>query len=151
MPVWILTNWKTILAVILTAGLAYGLHALDVYRLEDEQRAAVAAQLKTDTEACDKAKEITKGVSDGLQKNLDDLSLAYAAVKRVRPNACVVVRPANATKRNDAATGSAIPARPDGGVNSDDLYAFANDAETDRLKLTACQSFITQTWAASGQ
>lgn len=147
---FIVENWKSILAVVATAAICYLLHTVDVDRIEDAQRTALAAQVTSDKLECDKNKAISQGVSNGLQKSLNANRAALAAVKRLRVNACVAVRTAIATNGHDAAP--SVAKLPDAnGVNSDDLYGFASDAEADRLQLISCQSFITQTWAAVGQ
>ena len=145
-----LANWKTILAVVFTAALAYGLHALDVYRLEDQQRSEIAAQVKADNDQCSKDKAITKGVSDAYEKQISSLDSELNSIKRVRPSACLIVQSSRSAKRNNAASGVAKPSQQNG-VDSDALYDFARDSEGYRIQLIACQSFIQQTWANQGQ
>lgn len=146
----LLTNWKTVLGVVVTCILAYGLHALDVYRIEDQQRAALAAQADALVKQCDAEKKITKEVSDGYQKQLDAVATELARVKRVRPATCVVVSASTPTHgRNETPVPNKL-ARQDG-VTSDALYDFASEAEGYRLQLIACQDFVNKTWTFNQQ
>lgn len=146
----LLKYWQPILAAVLTAALSYGAHSLDVYRIEDNQRAALEQKATDDKKQCDDDKRITKEASDGFQKRLTDLSGQLDALKRVQPSRCIAVStPVTACGRNaEASTGKHAGAN---GITSDALYDFAGQAEKYRLQLIACQSFINETWAAKGQ
>ena len=151
MIAFLLANWKTILGAVATALLAYLLHALDVGRLEAKERHDLAAQADALTHQCKQEKAITEGVSRDYQTKLGDLGSQLDALRLREPTRCVAVSASGSSGRRDAASGQSKPARANAGITSDALYGFAGDAEKDRLQLIACQSFITQTWAAMGQ
>ena len=142
---WLLSNWKIILAVVATAFVAYLLHALDVYRIEKNQEATIQEQIQHDNQQCTAEKAITEKVSNDYQKKLTDLSQQLNAVKLRQPTHCVVP----AAKPTLSSHGSAVPTVDvsQDGVTSDALYDFAGEAEKYRLQLTECQAFITDTWA----
>ena len=150
MIAFLIANWKSVLSVFATAFLAYGLHALDVYRLEDKERADLSEQATVLTNACKADKAITEGVSHEYEGKIFALNQQLDAIKRVRPTSCIVVQPSRAARGRDAASSTAKPARPDG-ITSDALLDFARDAEQYRLQLTACQAFIAETWKEKGQ
>ena len=97
--------------------------------------------------ACERDKTLTKEVSSDYQKQIAALNSRIADLKRLRPSVCVPV--AVPAARCDAGTG-AVSVRPNG-VDTGTLYDFAGEAESYRLRLIACQSFITKTWASRGQ
>jgi hypothetical protein len=137
--------------MILTAALAYVLHSLDVYRLEDQQRNALTELADNDKKQCDADKKITEGVSHDYQAQLSNLSTQLANLKRVRPSRCVAVSVASpASGRNASPPTGQLP-NPNAGVTSDALYDYAAEAERTRLQLIACQQFITETWKEKGQ
>ena len=148
---FLLANWKSIIAVLATAVLACGLHALDVYRLQDQQRAALSEQATVLMNSCKADKAITEGVSHDYEGKISALNDQLTALGRVRPSSCVVVQPSRAARRHDAAASTAKPSGQDAGVTSDALFGFARDAEAFRLQLMACQAFITETWKVKGQ
>ena len=148
---FLLANWKSIIAVLATAVLAYGLHALDVYRLKDQQRAALYEQSTVLMNSCKADKAITEGVSHDYEAKISSLNDQLAALGRVRPSSSVVVQPSLAARRHDAAASTAKPSGQDAGITSDALFGFARDAEAFRLQLMACQAFITETWKVKGQ
>ena len=150
MIAFLLANWKSVLSVAATAILAYGLHALDVYRLEDKARADLSEQATVLENACKADKAITEGVSHDYEGKISALNDQLAALSRVRPSSCVVVQPSRAARRHDAAASTAKPSVADG-VTSDALFGFARDAEAFRLQLMACQAFISETWKVKGQ
>lgn len=83
-----------ILCSVLTALVAFGFHKIDVARLEAKQLKALAAREKQLNAACDKAQQITEGVSHEYQTQLTDLNDKLAALKRVRAHPqCIPIDP----------------------------------------------------------
>lgn len=138
-------NWKTLLAILLTAGLAWGAHSLAANATEKAHQQAMEAQKTALDEQCAKDKKITAEVSSAYQNEVSYLSARLAELKRVQPSRCVVPK-AKPTVRCDATARPAEPAGEDGGVTTDALYDFAFDAEQYRLRLLACQEFIRRVW-----
>ena len=151
MIAFILANWKSILAMIATAGLCYLLHALDVNRLEAKERSDLSAQQMTLENKCKADKAITEGVANDYQKKADALTLQFNALVGVQHSRCVAVATAKPAAGNHGKAPGAKLSGQNAGVTSDALFAFARDAEQVRLQLLSCQSFITQTWAEQGQ
>lgn len=140
-------NWKTILGVIATAALCYLLHTVDVDRIEADNAATVKAQIESDKTACINAQNITKGVDDGLSKNLTGLDADYAAaLGKLRQQSAAPSNPAAASGVGHGTACPTINARAHG-IDSGALLSYAKDAEHYRLQLTSCQTFITDTWA----
>lgn len=137
-----LAYWQPIVATILTFILSYGLHRLDVYRLEDNQRQALEEQSVSLQNNCKKVQAITEGVSNDYHKKIINLNASLVALKRVQPSRCVPLSTANATRGNNDSNTPSINAGQDG-VTSEALIDFAGDAERYRLQLNACQAFIT--------
>ena len=150
MIAFLLTNWKVILTGCLVSLLSWGLHTLDVYRLEDKQRTELAEQAKVLNNSCNADKAITEGVSNDYQKKLADLGRQLDAVKRVQPTRCIPVSAPRPACGSNAKTGANQPVDQNG-VTSDALYSLAGEAERYRLQLIACQDFIAETWAKNGQ
>jgi len=83
-----------ILCSILTALVAFGFHKIDVARLEAKQTKALAAQEKQLNDACDKAQQITEGVSRDYQEQLSTLGRQLDTLKRVRAHPqCIPIDP----------------------------------------------------------
>lgn len=140
MPIWIIKYWIALPAVLITAFAAFGLHRLDVARLEAKQLRTLAAQEKKLNEACDKAQHITEGVSHDYQTQLSALNVKLAALKRVRTKpGCVPVT--DAAARHDGATNAEKLSGPRG-LRPNWLYDTAAEADRYRLQLIACQDFI---------
>lgn len=147
MITFLLTNWRFFAGAATAFAVAYMLHSLDINRLENRQRAELAAAVQKANEQCQKDKQLTTEVSHGYQIKITALNSQLAAYK-LRPSKCIVPV-AVPTARHDAAT--ACPVIPGAhGVPSDSLYDYAGDAEKTRLQLLSCQGFITATWAANG-
>jgi hypothetical protein len=142
---FLISNWKVILAVVATAALAYLLHTVAVDRLEAQQRAALTDQATKLQGQCDADKAITKGVSDDYQKKLDVLNDQLAALRVREPARCIAVSTPVAAAGRHGAAGTGKPAGQNG-VTAQTLYDFAGEAERYRLQLISCQSFITETW-----
>lgn len=143
---FIFNNWRTIAAVLATLSLSYILHRLDVYRLEDRHRAAIAQQADSIQNECKAAQAVTEGVSRDYQNALSDLSNQLASAKRLRPNACVVVHPPAPPCGRDGSTAPTKFSGSDVGIARFDLLDFSHDAEQVRLQLKACQSFVQKSF-----
>ena len=142
---FLLNNWKVILAVVATVALAYLLHTVDVDRIEAKQRAALVDQATKLQGQCDADKAITMGVSNDYQKKLDVLNDQLAALRVREPNRCITVSTSVATAGRHGAAGAGQHAGQNG-VTAQTLYDFAGEAERYRLQLISCQQFITETW-----
>lgn len=137
MIAFVLANWKSIVVGIAVAALALLLHTVDVYRIEANQRAALAAQKTTDVAQCNADKQVTKEANDALQNDRDNLTKRLAADKLQRPAACVSV-----ARSADVHDRSGRPARPNG-VSSDWLYDFSADQCSSYWRqLKTCNQFI---------
>lgn len=140
MPIRIIKYWIVIPAVLITAFAAFQLHKLDVARLEAKQIKTLAAQEKKLNEACDKAQQLTEGVSHDYQAQLSALNNKLAALKRVRAKPqCVPI--ANPAAGHDGATQPDKLSGPRG-IRPDWLYDTAFEADKYRLQLIACQDFV---------
>jgi hypothetical protein len=148
--IFLLANWRLVLTGASVAVLAYGLHTLDVYRIEDRHRVAMEAQAQAMAQKCKDDKTITQGVSNAYQKKLADLNRRYRDLGRVQQHECVALSASGPSGGRDAAS-------PSGGhvyahaVDPSQLFEYADDAERIRLQLIACQSFVSGTWASQGQ
>ncbi len=136
-------NW---LQIAITAGLtllvAYGLHSLDIDRIEAKQAKTIQSQIAFDIMQCQKQKEITKGANDDLQNKYDALAAQYQRLQQ-RPAKTVYI--ARSTVSSDGKTSSSK--LPDGnGVSDQSLYNFANRCEKTRLQLINLQEFNIKTW-----
>lgn len=129
-----------ILCSILTALVAFGFHKIDVARLEAKQTKALAAQEKQLNDACDKAQQITEGVSRDYQEQLSTLGRQLDTLKRVRTNPkCVPI--ASTTAGYNGRAGERKPIETHG-ISTEWAYDFAAEGEKYRLQLIACQDFI---------
>lgn len=129
-----------ILCSILTALVAFGFHKIDVARLEAKQIKTLAAQEKQLNEACDKAQQITEGVSRDYQEQLSTLGRQLDTLKRVHANTQCVPITGTAAGRD----GAAEPDKLSGpnGIRAEWLYDTAAEADKYRLQLIACQNFV---------
>lgn len=133
---------QAILAGVLVSALAFGLHRLDLYRMDALHREALASQASKLEKQCEADKVLTSEVSNGYQTRLASLADQLARARRVR-HTCVPVAPVTPGGR-DAAPGIEQPVRPDVGVTADALLDYAAEAERYRLQLLSCQEFITR-------
>jgi len=140
-----INNWRTIAAALAVLSLSYILHRLDVYRLEDRHRAALAQQADSIQNECKAAQLVTQEVSRDYQNAIVDLNGQLASAKRLRPNACIAVHKPNPPCRCDGSTTSTEFSGSDVGVARFDLLDFSRDAEQVRLQLKACQKFVART------
>lgn len=129
-----------ICCAVLTALVAFGVHKLDVVRLEDKQIKALAAQQKQLVAACDKAQKITEEVSHDYQEQLYALGRQLDHLKRVRTTSQCVPTTGGPAGRDGTPTGGKLSGTH--GVRTDWLYDYAAKAEQVRLQLIACQNFI---------
>jgi hypothetical protein len=134
-------------AAMLVGLIAWNLHGWDMRRIEAKNARAMEAQAYALHKQCSEDKQITTEVSHDYQTQLADLAAQLAAVKRVRPSACVPV--ARPTTGRDAANGAGHA--EGNAVNSDTLFDYAGTAEKYRRQLNACQNFITKTWETKGK
>lgn len=147
----LLKYWKFGAGAAGMAVIALILHNVSLEWTKASYERKIEAVKQEQIAACERDKNLTKEVSDGYQKQVASLTARIADLKRVRPSACIPV--ANPAARCDgtAVIGGHAGANGQGGVTSDFLYDFAGEAETYRLRLIACQSFISKTWASRGQ
>lgn len=154
-PTLLLRYWQPAASAVIAGAIVYSfchfVYTWRIERIENEHKAELVAQQERLVAECAKDKQITTEVSHDYQNQIADLRGQLAAVKRVRPSACIPVHVAKPTGGRDAATGNGQLSRPYAGVDSDDLFDFAFDAEQVGRQLDACQSFITRTWAAKSQ
>lgn len=126
--------------IILTALVSFGLHKIDVARLEVKHINALAAQEKQLNEACDKAQQINKEVSHDYQEQLSNLGRKLDTLKRVHANTqCVPITGTPAGRDEPARAGEFSGPH---GIRPDWLYDTAAEADKYRLQLIACQDFI---------
>lgn len=129
-----------ICCIILTALVSFGLHKIDVARLEAKQIKALAAQERRLNESCDKAQQINREISHDYQEQLFALGGKLDTLKRVHANTrCVPIADTSAGR-----DGSTQPGKLSGphGIRSEWLYDIAAEADKYRLQLIACQNFI---------
>lgn len=140
MLIWLVKYWIAIPAVLVTAFIAFGLHRLDVARIEARNVKAMDAQKAQLIAECEKAQQITEGVSHDYQEQLYALSRELDTLKRVHSHPeCVPIAKPSAGCNGTTSTGKPIEAH---GLRTDWLYDFAAEAERYRIQLIACQNFI---------
>ena len=133
------------------AVVALFLHNISLEWTKASYERKIEAAKQEQIAACERDKNLTKEVSDGYQKQVASLTARIADLKRVRPSSCIPVANPAARCDGSASSGGHAGANGQSGVTSDFLYDFAGEAETYRLRLIACQSFISKTWASRGQ
>lgn len=143
MIAFLLANWRSVLSALgaagATAALAWGLHSLDVARIDLAHRIARDGQKTALIAQCESSKKITQEVSDAYQKNVADLDARVAELKRMRDlTKCVC--PPHAAPRCDAPGSGGFSGQDGATVGA--FIALARDAEATRRQLTACQDFI---------
>lgn len=134
----------SIVASIITGALGFGLHKLDVARIEAKYTHKLEKQAKGLRQQCEREKAITTEVSRDYQKDIDRLNKRLSARRLQRPAACVAVAAGTAGGRDGTAR-SATDGRTHG-IDAQSLRDFSGDAETYRLRLIACQAFVDKTW-----
>lgn len=140
MLMFLATNWKTLLIIVATTMACYLLHAVDVNRIEAQQRAALVAQQAVDVLQCNADKRLTREANDALQKDRDDLTARLAALKLQHPETCVpVTRSAHVQHRKARPAG-----RDERGLSSDWLLDFsARQCSSYWRQLRVCDKFLT--------
>ena len=141
---FILTNWKSIGAVLAALGVAYMAHALDINRIEENHREEFAAQAKVLDAECAKEKAITEEVANDYQNQLTTLTDDYNAL-RVQYDGSVKIKSTDAASCNYEGSPSGQLSSEDG-IPAQELIDLARDAEEVRVRLIGCQSFIKKTW-----
>ena len=143
-------NWVSFaLGAFVSFLLCYLLHTLDIDYIQHKHAAELSSQATTLTEAFQKDKQITYGVSDVYETKLSALNNQLAAY-RLHPAIACPVPTTGAAGRHDGAAGRRIPAGQNAALDKP-FVEYAGEAEKYRLQLMACQSFITETWKAKGQ
>lgn len=132
------------ISAIVTAGIAWALHSLDVYRLEDNHRAELSELTGKLKAQCEQDKEITAHASQDYQQKITSLN-AQLAKLRLRPATCIPVSTLQPSSIPNGANSAGINARPHG-INDSALYEYAGDCEQYRLKTIGLQDFIHQVW-----
>lgn len=122
---WLLANWKALVASFLTAAIAYGAHFIDVTILEKRQKTELTdlrTQLGT---ACNKAQELTKETYDELLGNCQTAANQCAAALKL-PSTCIPVR--DTPEPNKLA--SARPRHDDTGIASNWLRSYETECKS---------------------
>jgi hypothetical protein len=148
MILWLFKNWKAVVAVALTASLAYGLHSLRMSSAKAGHAIEMERQRTALVKACAETQQRSAKVSHEYQNEITRLNRTVADRKRLYRNACASVT-FDAGGRRDGGAGADL----DGGQTRlliSDLYDFAGEAEGYRLRLKACQQFVRGEWAAHG-
>lgn len=140
----LLKYWQFAVGAIGAFVITWAIHNHIVSNMEADFKDQLAAQVQFDIAKCNDDKQITTEISHGLQNSLDIANHKLASLKLQKPSRCVV--PASSTATGHDANSTKPIVSGQNGVTSDALYDFAGDAEKERLKLTACQGFITKTW-----
>jgi len=123
----ILANWRTIATVLATLSLSYTLHRLDVYRLEDRHRIALAQQAVSIQADCTANQAINERTLFHAQTALAAINRKYDAT-RVRPNACIPLRfPPPPSSPDGSASRGGLPGQ-NPGIDTDILNAIGRDA-----------------------
>ena len=147
-------NGKIIVACILIASLAAGMHKLDVNRIEALHRNELQAQVSSSDKRCASDKALTKEVYDEYERKLNDHNEYAGIFKRVYSNTCILFS-SNTTIKHDGITsqGELTGSRleRDTRVSAERMIDFFTEVEKYRLQLMSCQSFITKVWASRKQ
>ena len=144
--VWALENWKLILTFILTVGLGFFLHTVDVDRIEAQNRLELTAQKSADEQQCTKDKQITSEVSNGYQIKIAALNLRHAAdTKRLRVNKTCAIVAISSGGDHAAAGTNGLPRSV--GIEAGDIIDDAAACDRNTQQLISCQEFIKKVWA----
>lgn len=139
MWLFLVANWKSVLAAVLAAGLTW-------YIADARKDYAVAAAIAEEKKACENNVKITEGVSHALQEKLSKLDTDYAALsKRVR-GTCVPFT-SNTAGHGDAPGGNGFPRAR--GVDAGDLVDLARIAQKQTEQLISCQALVQKVWEAN--
>lgn len=146
---WLQNNWRYALTAFSSLTIAYLLHTADVHRIEANQARLMEVRAAEIRAECTRDKQITTEVAHEYETKVTTLHSQLARLKRVLASStCVPVTVAAPELHGQG--GGDKHAGPYG-VTVDSLLEYGADAETYRIKLTACQDFIRKTWAAKGQ
>lgn len=146
---FLIRYWRPIAASIATACLAWVLHSLDVSRIENNNRSALAAQQLALEEKCASDKKLTEESSRDYKIEVDALARKLADVKRVRPNHCIMPIAGKASGGDGSATAGKYAGQ--NGVATDALYDYAGTCERLRIQVSSLQDFIDNVWAGQGR
>lgn len=142
---FIFRYWEVILAAIVTAATAWMLHSVDVQRIENKNRVALAAQQAALEESFAANNKITEESSREYESKINTLNIRLNNSKRMRENYCIVpiASPTN------GGLGVASPRGHVGshGVPIEEFYDYAGTCEHLRLQVISLQDFIDKTYA----
>lgn len=147
-------TWLLIGSTALVTTMAcFGVHSLYMIKVRHDQTTALADQKSTLTAQCSAAKKTTEEVSHELQQKLSvrDASLADAR-RLLNSGKCRASVDVNTSGRHDGQASAGELRLQDGlGLEADgqELFDIAGDAESVRLRLIACQDFVTKNRANS--
>lgn len=139
------------LVAMLVGTLAWQGHKIAVNKLEADQRAAIAAQIASDTHQCTMDKQLTANVENLYESQISDLNRRLVAARVSRPRKCVIPLPSAlaAQRFNDAVTASPRPVAT--GITSESLLEYEGSCKGLVIKLNGLQDFDRQVWHANGQ
>lgn len=135
---WILSNLKTILAVIAALILAYFLHTVSLNAVKRQNEADLKAQRELLVATCQKSQQVTQEASNALQSKLKDINARHADAisKLLKHEAGKCVYSADPSGGYDAGTGS------DGLYNATRIIDLGAAAERQTQQLISCQAFV---------
>lgn len=134
---------------LVVAGITiFIVHKADALYYNHHEKSALADQEKKLNEQCAADKEITKGVSHDFQSKNAALRADIGRLNKLFDNTCIAVASPAAGYNATAIAGKPVGSY---GVNPQALLAYAGDAETYRLQLISCQTFIQHVWKSRGQ
>lgn len=133
--------WPQIIAAsVLTVLICYGLHSLDIDRVQSKAASTLASQMQFDIKQCESQKQITS-------KSETDYETAIAQrdadIKRLRNQPTKLVYITKPASSSNAANQPNQPSSANA-IDSGRLYDFSGECEADRIKVNILQSFITQ-------
>lgn len=138
-------NWpQAIIVAIIVALAGFGLHSLDVWRLDAQHQSDLTAQAKALRDICDNNSDITKEVDYATQSQISNLNTQYLSLERLRDSACPMSITSPPSGDNGAASGGKLAHKNAPTINA--LLDIAHDGEKYRLQLKGCQDFIKKTW-----
>lgn len=136
-------NWIPMaMAAAITAGAAWALHTLDVYRIEDNHQAEIITLTQSLNKKCDEAKKLTEESNGSLHKNYSSVERKRDDAKRVQPSSCIGLSVAGKADTKSAGGGHAA----ENGIETDWLRDYAADCERYRQERIALEDFINKVW-----
>jgi len=137
---------EIIIALIIVAGLISGIFYAG-YRSgtsseKEESAKALILQKTADKTECDRSKQITAGIDNGLQNNLNNINGRLSSGLLIEKPICTGVQLPFGAGSNPSASGTKY-AGPNG-LSTGWLKQYAATAETYRVKLMACQSLLIE-------